>query len=208
MIQQIRNNVTSPVIDFIYGLFSKIVSIMPNAIKNNLPLVPNNLAVQFSANVNALLMAIKTCEGTNNAKGYRTIFSYKYFTSFADHPRRVICSGGICSSASGAYQILQGTYDEYKKYGDGDFSPKSQDKIAVYGLLGAKRGVLNDIEKGNFSDNVIYKLSKEWASIPVPKGYNKKNGQVSNGNMSYYGGQPAKSMEKFKQILKQYGAKI
>jgi hypothetical protein len=46
-----------------------------------------------------------------------------------------------------------------------DFGPESQDQGALY--LVEKRGVLSEIDKGNFSVDVVSLLAPEWASFPT-----------------------------------------
>ena len=116
----------------------------------------------------AFLEVIRTGEGTLGSDGYRTHFGGSLFSSFADHPRKVIRakSGGkpLHSSAAGAYQFLSKTWDGLvKQYGFSDFSPASQDEAAV--ALIAGRGALEDILAGRFEE-ATKKCAKEWASLP------------------------------------------
>lgn len=121
-----------------------------------------------SPRVQAFLEVLRTGEGTLGEKGYRTHFGGSLFSSFADHPRKVISakSGGkpLHSSAAGAYQILSKTWDGLvKQYGFADFSPASQDEAAV--ALIAGRGALEDLLAGRFEE-AVQKCAKEWASLP------------------------------------------
>ena len=99
---------------------------------------------------------------------YNIIFSYKSFSSFADHPRRVVCFGGYCSDAAGRYQFLSTTWDATRKtLKSPDLAPTRQDNAAILPIEnyhGARvyREVLN---RGQF-ERLDYKLNREWASFP------------------------------------------
>lgn len=119
-------------------------------------------------NLRAFLGMIRTAEGTAGPNGYRTLFGGTLFSSFADHPRIKITarSGGspITSSAAGAYQIIERTWNEVAaKLGLPDFSPASQDRAAVE--LIRRRGALRDVYAGRL-DAAIVKCNREWASLP------------------------------------------
>jgi tape measure domain-containing protein len=116
--------------------------------------------------VKAFLDTIAYAEGTANMpnKGYNTLFGYGQFSSFADHPRRRIPFGSTTSSASGRYQIMDFTWDEEKaKLGLKDFSPFSQDLVALSRIL--MRGGLDELLKGDIR-GAINATRKEWASFP------------------------------------------
>lgn len=71
---------------------------------------------------------------------------------------------GIKSTAAGRYQILARFFDAYKKQlGLKDFSPASQDAIAVQMIR--ECGALADIEAGRVSA-AITKCRSRWASLP------------------------------------------
>lgn len=119
-------------------------------------------------NVQAFLKVIRRGEGTSDPDGYRRHFGGDLFTSYADHPRKVITknykSGTYHSSAAGAYQFLKNTWDETRRImGLTDFSPANQDLGAVGRL--AARGALDDVKAGRF-ELAIKKTAKEWASLP------------------------------------------
>jgi muramidase (phage lysozyme) len=90
-------------------------------------------------------------------------------TTYADHPRVVIEDRpGQYSTAAGAYQILAGYFDSYKAQLDlPDFSPSSQDKIAIQLLRECR--ALSLIEHGKIED-AIYACSSRWASFPRHSG--------------------------------------
>jgi tape measure domain-containing protein len=116
--------------------------------------------------VKAFLDVIAYAEGTANMpnKGYNTLFGHGQFSSFADHPRQRIPFGSTSSSASGRYQIMDFTWNEEKaKLGLKDFSPVSQDLVALSRIL--MRGGLDELLKGDIR-GAINATRKEWASFP------------------------------------------
>lgn len=144
-------------------------------------------------NVQAFLKTIRYAEGTLGENGYRTMYTGKTFTSFADHPRTVNCatSNGrqLCSSAAGAYQFLTRTWDELKsRLNLKDFSPQNQDLAAVQLII--DRRALADVKAGRFT-TAIGKVRNIWASLPGA-GY----------------GQPEKQMTTLINIYKQQGGNI
>ena len=124
----------------------------------------------FSPQIRAFLDLISWAEGSD----YTTIYGYRKFSSFADHPRRRITAGGNTSDAAGRYQFLASTWDEVKKaLGLKDFSPASQDLAAVY-LIDKKRKALKFVEQGTKGlKQALDLLSYEWASFP-PARYPQK----------------------------------
>lgn len=115
--------------------------------------------------VRAFLDTLAYAEGTGDRYDY--IFSHATFGDFSDHPRRVICSYGLCSDAAGRYQFLSTTWDELaNKLGLPDFSPASQDKACVEKI--AEFGAYDNIAAGDY-DNfsaALGKLNTTWASLP------------------------------------------
>lgn len=115
-------------------------------------------------NVQAFRRVIRRGEGTGDEAGYRRMFGGELFTSFADHPRKLIVKNGYRSTAAGAYQALASTWDETARIMKlPDFSPVSQDWFAVGRI--AARGALDDVIAGRFAV-AISKCGKEWASLP------------------------------------------
>jgi len=115
-------------------------------------------------NVRAFLAVIRRGEGTADAGGYTRLFGGEQFTSLADHPRRLVSKSGYKSTAAGAYQFLESTWDETRRVmGLTDFSQASQDRGAVGRI--AFRGALADVLAGRFED-AVRKCAKEWASLP------------------------------------------
>lgn len=108
-------------------------------------------------------------EATDN--GYRVIVGSTaaapiLFDSYADHPRKAIDIPHlhIYSTAAGRYQILARYFDSYKlQLGLRDFSPASQDKIAVQMIHEVKAAPM--IESGQI-EQAITACSSRWASFP------------------------------------------
>jgi len=113
------------------------------------------------------------------AEGYKSGKPVGYDTRFGDNPnaknRHLIDNyekfpdkrggkfNGVPQSASGRYQIIGTTYDEFsKKLGLSDFSPDSQDMMAVQMLIDG--GVVKALWHGDFSSAVD--RSGKWASFP------------------------------------------
>lgn len=116
----------------------------------------------------AFLYMIRYCEGTAGPDGYRTLFGGKLFDSYADHPRQLVRfklkSKEYKSSAAGAYQFLQATWDSLvRMHSYDDFSPDNQDQAAIELIKGRK--AYNDILKGDIV-TAIKKCNREWASLP------------------------------------------
>lgn len=132
--------------------------------------IPANVdADQAAKNLRATLDAIAWCEGTLNDMGYRTMFGYRYFDSFADHPRQYFefrnqAGQLLYTSAAGRYQIIIKTWDALRdRLGLPDFSPASQDAAAVE--LIRERGALQDAYAGRM-EAVADKCRATWASLP------------------------------------------
>ena len=139
-------------------------------------------------NVQAFLRVIRAGETSQDAIAYSTMFGGGTFQSFADHPRIKNSAAGLVSTAAGAYQFLERTWDGLDaKYNFPDFSPATQDFAAVALILG--RGALDDVLAGRL-EQAIRKCAKEWASLPG----------------SPYG-QPTRSMEQARKTYETYGGK-
>ncbi|MEE7442660.1 hypothetical protein MOR12E_28815 [Methylobacterium oryzae] len=113
---------------------------------------------------------ISFSEGTyaKGHHGYNVLYGGGYFTGYADHPRKkltfTIKGKSVTSTAAGRYQILARYFDAYKKsLGLKDFSPASQDAIAVQMIKEQK--ALQNIEAGRF-DEAVRQCSNIWASLP------------------------------------------
>jgi muramidase (phage lysozyme) len=123
-------------------------------------------------NVLAFLDMLAWSEGTDHPRqrtrdqGYDVIVGGALFEGYADHPRKLVPLPrlGIKSTAAGRYQLLSRYYDAYKKQlGLPDFSPMSQDKIALQQIR--ERRALPDIQAGRIP-GAIEKCRNIWASLP------------------------------------------
>lgn len=124
--------------------------------------------------VMVLLTFISLCEGTTQSPqdkgGYNIVVGGGKFSSFIKHPRiKIRLRPGLVSDAAGKYQILSSTYDGLvKNYGFKDFSPKSQDLMAL-ALILEKSNAHNIIEQLDYAA-FCDKASWIWASI-LPSRY-------------------------------------
>lgn len=137
-------------------------------------------------NLSAFLTMIAKSEGTNHLgiNGYNVLVGGTLFNSFRDHPRQRVWIKSIqkYSTAAGRYQILGYIFDYYKKKLNlEDFSPHSQDQIAIQ--LIKERKALDDIEKGNIQ-TAIAKVRNIWASLPGA-GYNQHENKLQD-LITYY----------------------
>lgn len=150
-------------------------------------------------NERVFLRLIMWCEGTNKLedKGvspYSIVVGYSlpHISNFADHPRRrVKLSSSLVSSAAGAFQFLESTWDRIKvKLSLPDFNTNSQNLAAIQ--LIKERGAYDDVMTGQW-ESAITKCSYDWASFP-PSRY----------------GQPTKTLQQcltYIESLKQKGFK-
>jgi murein DD-endopeptidase MepM/ murein hydrolase activator NlpD len=115
----------------------------------------------------AMLDAIAFAEGTRDQpnKGYNTMFTFKQFSGYEDHPRKINRGGGYSSDAAGRYQFLSTTWDRLaRKLGLKDFSPENQDKAAIE--LAREKGITQNIlEKEGMSARVSRLLGTQWAAM-------------------------------------------
>ncbi|WP_087686821.1 MULTISPECIES: glycoside hydrolase family 24 protein [unclassified Pandoraea] len=98
--------------------------------------------------------------------GYNVLVGGGIFPSYADHPRKSVWIKrfNVWSTAAGRYQLLSRYFDVYKKQLSlPDFSPVSQDKIAIQQIR--ERGALPDIKAGQI-ESAISKCRNIWASLP------------------------------------------
>ncbi len=153
----------------------------------------------MSPNLKAFLWTIRVAEGTANDKGYRTMFGYRYFDDFSDHPRQPAqFKDGrgrlLWTSAAGAYQFMAvspipsggstkvDTWDRLQKKLDlPDFSPESQDKAAVE--LIRECGALDKVEAGHFAQ-ALHFCKGVWASLPGA-GYGQPERKLSALQKAY-----------------------
>lgn len=91
--------------------------------------------------------------------------------------------------ATGRFQIIGQTLHSCKTSlnlgNDVLYNKNTQDYIftncLVYGA--AKKFLYGKSENAN---DALYLISKQWASMPVPKGYKTKSGRISDGTNAYY----------------------
>jgi muramidase (phage lysozyme) len=120
------------------------------------------------SNIVAFLDTIANSEGTEGKgdDGYNMIVSPGgFFTSYADHPRKLVqVRPGLQSTAAGRYQILEHNFDVYKtQLKLPDFGPLSQDLIAIQMIKECR--AIQLLQVGQF-DEAVYRCSSRWASFP------------------------------------------
>ena len=111
--------------------------------------------------------------------GYNVIVGGGLFNDYSTHPnKRIFISRyGIFSSAAGRYQLLKRYYDAYSKMlGLNDFSPESQDAIALQQIK--ERGALGYISAGDI-EMAIYRCKNIWASLPGA-GYGQNENKITS----------------------------
>ncbi|MGD8170438.1 glycoside hydrolase family 24 protein [Vibrio sp. TRT 21S02] len=155
--------------------------------------------------VRAFMRMIRVGEGTVGNKGYETLFGGKSFIkdydkSWDDHPRIHRPFGNTTSTAAGAYQVMEKTWDDdnmvarRRKYKVDDFSPRNQDLFGVILLKYKRRYAWPLLISGNIEESISLDeggekrgYAYEWASLPT----------------SPYG-QPQKTMEDALSIFEEY----
>ncbi len=149
------------------GFWSQFLAwLHPPAVKPAV-IKPEPIMMQPTDNRAAFLTTIAISEGTQEIgdRGYNALFGGLTFTSYADHPRKTffIPRLNIKTTAAGRYQILEHIYDYYKAILKlPDFSPDSQDKIALELIRECQ--ALADVDAGYLS-SAITKCSSRWASF-------------------------------------------
>lgn len=137
----------------------------------------------MTPNQKAFLDMLAWSEGTSRVagsdNGYNVLVGGSLFHGYADHPRQLIAIPrlGIKSTAAGRYQLLARYFDAYKKQlGLPDFSPSSQDAIALQQIK--ERSALPDIDAGNFAE-AVKKCCNIWASLP-DAGYGQRENKLAD----------------------------
>ncbi|MBD2772125.1 glycoside hydrolase family 104 protein [Iningainema tapete] len=145
--------------------------------------IPNNVGIasisssrfsssdfnSYSKQMQAFLATIRWAEtGTSGSESYRKLVFNGEFNDFSSHPLRKQCAPingrTVCSTAAGGYQMLDKNWYYLKdRLQLKDFSPASQDKMAV--ALITEAGALNDVNAGNFN-SAVRKVGRIWASMP------------------------------------------
>lgn len=145
-------------------------------------------------NVAAFLHVLRAGESSQDDTAYRMIYGGELIDSLDKHPRIPKQTPWGWTSAAGAYQFMAAipgkvktdTWDGLeRKYGPLDFSPETQDLMAV--ALIDRRGALVMVMEGRIQE-AIQRCAREWASLPG----------------SPYG-QPTISMDKALAIYLEYG---
>ena len=126
--------------------------------------------VEINNQRKAFLDMLAWSEGTDNGRqktrnhGYDVIVAESYF-QLLDHPRKLVTlNPKLKSTGAGRYQLLSRWWDAYRKQlGLKDFSPKSQDAVALQQIK--ERGALPMIDRGDIRQ-AIDRCSNIWASLP------------------------------------------
>lgn len=130
------------------------------------------IANEIHPNLAAFLDMLAWSEGTDhprqatNDRGYDVLVGGKTFTGYGDHPRVLVDLPRlkIKSTAAGRYQLLSRYFDAYRKQLNlGDFSPRSQDIIAIQQI--GERKAIKLIEAGDIK-GAIARCKNIWASLP------------------------------------------
>ena len=127
--------------------------------------------VEINNQRKAFLDMLAWSEGTDNGRqktrnhGYDVIVGGELFTDYSDHPRKLVTlNPKLKSTGAGRYQLLSCWWDAYRKQlGLKDFSPKSQDAVALQQIK--ERGALPMIDRGDIRQ-AIDRCSNIWASLP------------------------------------------
>lgn len=122
-------------------------------------------------NVRTMLDMIAAAEGTagRGDNGYNIEFGGGQFQGYDKHPEKLYeftqtDGKKNKTSAAGRYQFLARTAQNLQhQMGLTDFSPKSQDKMAIE--LIRQAGALDNVLMGDY-ESAIHKLGKIWASLP------------------------------------------
>ena len=109
--------------------------------------------VEINNQRKAFLDMLAWSEGTDNGRqktrnhGYDVIVGGELFTDYSDHPRKLVTlNPKLKSTGAGRYQLLSRWWDAYRKQlGLKDFSPKSQDAVALQQIK--ERGALPMIDR-------------------------------------------------------------
>ncbi|WP_017314017.1 glycoside hydrolase family 24 protein [Mastigocladopsis repens] len=141
----------------------------------------------YSPRLSAFLATIRWAEtGTSEPESYRKLVFNGTFNDFSTHPLKKQCAPingkNVCSTAAGGYQMLNKSWQDLApKLNLKDFSPASQDKMAIEYIR--RNNALNDVESGRF-DTAVCKVGRVWASLPC-NNYNQ-NAKSIDKLRTYY----------------------
>ena len=108
-------------------------------------------------------------EGTDNGRqktrnhGYDVIVGGELFTDYSDHPRKLVTLNPKLKSTGAGRASFPLVMPYRKQLGLKDFSPKSQDAVALQQIK--ERGALPMIDRGDIRQ-AIDRCSNIWASLP------------------------------------------
>lgn len=142
----------------------------------------------MTKNEKAFLDMIALSEGTstieNSDNGYDVVVGGTLFENYSDHPRKLVTlnKAGLKSTAAGRYQLLARYFDFYKKkLGLSDFSPASQDAIALQQIK--ESNALPYVNAGRFEE-AVKKCAHIWASLPGA-GYGQRENELETLKTAY-----------------------
>ena len=126
--------------------------------------------VEINNQRKAFLDMLAWSEDTGNGRqktrnhGYDVIVGGELFTDYIRSPRKLVTLGKTQISRRGRCQLLSRWWDAYRKQlGLKDFSPKSQDAVALQQRSGAWRFTM--IDRGDIRQAIDW-CSNIWASLP------------------------------------------
>ena len=127
--------------------------------------------VEINNQRKAFLDMLAWSEGTDNGRqktrnhGCDVIVGGELFTDYSDHPRKLVTlNQNSNQQAPDATSFFPCWWDAYRKQlGLKDFSPKSQDAVALQQIK--ERGALPMIDRGDIRQ-AIDRCSNIWASLP------------------------------------------
>ena len=126
--------------------------------------------VEINNQRKAFLDMLAWSEGTDNGRqktrnhGYDVIVGGELFTDYSDHPRKLVTLNPNSNQQRRTLPASFPLVDAYRKQlGLKDFSPKSQDAVALQQIK--ERGALPMIDRGDIRQ-AIDRCSNIWASLP------------------------------------------
>lgn len=176
-------------------------------ITNTQSLFQLNNTNNLSPRISAFLATIRWAEtGTSDKSSYNKLVFNGTFNDFSAHPKIKQCAPingkRVCSTAAGAYQMLDISWNDVApKLGLKDFTPPSQDKMAIEYIRRNK--AIDDVESGNV-EMAFCKVGKVWASF-ICNNYNQ-NPRTTEELKNYYnkqliaaGGEPVSGKSSWRE---------